>query len=93
MLVPFIAKAASTVVTGVVGVAAYNGVKKVVDRAPLREAAVRATEVGLRGVRKAEVKAESARLAVSDVVSEAKDRLGEEARPPAASDVGHGHDH
>ena len=93
MIVPFIAKAASTVVTGVVGVVAYNGVKKVVDRAPLREAAVRATEVGLRGVRKAEVKAESARLAVSDVVSEAKDRLGEEARPPAASDVGHGHDH
>ncbi|MBY6365524.1 DUF1490 family protein [Rhodococcoides corynebacterioides] len=93
MLGPLVAKAASTVVTGVVGVAAWNGVKKAYDRAPVREAAVRVTEVGLRGVRRAEVRAESARLAVSDVVAEAKDRLGEDVRPPSADARGHGHDH
>ena len=57
----FLAKAASTVVTGAVGAAAYQGVKKVVAKAPVREASVTATAWALRGVRKAEEGAESAR--------------------------------
>ncbi|GHP17865.1 DUF1490 family protein [Rhodococcus fascians] len=88
-----VAKAVSTVVTGAVGVAAYNGAKKLYEKAPVRKAAVSATELGLRAARKAEVHAESARLAVSDVVAEARDRIGEEVQPPTASDAGHGHAH
>ena len=76
-------KAVSTVVTGAVGVAAYNGARTLLDKAPLREAAVVTTAWGLRGVRKAEEGAESARLKVSDVVAEAKERIGEEVPPPA----------
>jgi lysozyme family protein len=88
-----LAKAASTVVTGAVGVAAYNGIRKAVAKAPLREASVTATAWGLRGVRKAEEGAESARLKVADVVAEARERIGEEVPPPAVSDTGHAHDH
>ncbi|MCH9728440.1 MAG: DUF1490 family protein [Actinomycetia bacterium] len=89
----FLAKAASTVVTGVVGAAAYQGVRKMVARAPLREASVTATAYALRGVRKAEEGAESARLQVADVVAEARERIGEEASPPAVADGVHAHDH
>ncbi|MBO0680811.1 DUF1490 family protein [Mycolicibacterium sp. S2-37] len=88
-----LAKAASTVVTGAVGVAAYNGIRKAVAKAPLREASVTATAWALRGVRKAEIGAESARLKVADVVAEARERVGEEAPPPAVADTGHDHDH
>jgi hypothetical protein len=88
-----LAKAVSTVVTGAVGVAAYNGAKTLIAKAPLREAAVTATEWSLRGVRKAEEGAESARLSVSDVVAEAKERLGDEVAPPVAGETGHGHSH
>ncbi|WP_441347036.1 DUF1490 family protein [Rhodococcus sp. 06-1474-1B] len=46
-----------------------------------------------QGARKVEVHAESARLAVSDVVAESRDRLGEEVPPPVISETGHGHSH
>ena len=88
-----VAKAVSTVVTGAVGVAAYNGARRLYDKAPVRKAAVSVTEAGLRAARKAELHAESARLAVSDVVAEARDRLGEEVPPPVVSETGHGHSH
>ena len=52
-----------------------------------------ATALALRGARKAEEGAESARLKVADVVAEARERIGEEAPPPAVSDSGHDHDH
>ncbi|WP_415394376.1 DUF1490 family protein (plasmid) [Rhodococcus globerulus] len=94
MALPFlIAKAASAVVTGAIGVAAYNGVKTLIVKAPIRDAAVTLTEVGLRGLRRAEEGAESARLAASDIVAEAKDRLGEEVPPPPVGEAGHGHSH
>lgn len=88
-----LAKAASTVVTGAVGVAAYNGIRKAVAKAPLREASVTATAWALRGVRRAEVGAESARLKVADVVAEARERIGEEVPPPAVADPAHNHEH
>ena len=88
-----VAKAVSTVLTGAVGVAAYNGAKKLYEKAPVRQAAVSATGLGLRAARKAEVHAESARLAVSDVVAEARDRIGDEVPPPSVTDTGHGHAH
>jgi hypothetical protein len=89
----FLAKAAATVVTGTVGVVAYDVLRKAAAKAPLRGVAVSAAEIGLRGVRKAEFGAESARLTVADVVAEARERLGEEATPPGIADAGHDHDH
>lgn len=83
-------KAASTVVTGLVGVSAYELLKKAAGKAPVRRASVAVAELGLRGTRRAEVAAESARLRFGDVVAEARGRIGEEASPPA---VGGGHDH
>lgn len=86
-------KAASTVVTGVVGVAGYELLRKVVAKVPVREAAVSATTVGLQGVRKAEESAERARLNIADVVAEARERIGEEAIPPTGESGDHDHDH
>jgi hypothetical protein len=86
-------KAAGTVVTGLVGVSAYEVLRKAVGKAPLHEAAVTATEWGLRGTRRAEEAAESARLKVADVVAEARERVGEEAPPPAIGEHEHDHEH
>ena len=80
----FLAKAASTVVTGAVGVAAYQGVRKAVAKAPIREASVTATAWALRGVRKAEESAESARLKVADVVAEVEPVVGRRGPAPGA---------
>ena len=87
-----LAKAGSTVVTGLVGAAAYDATRAIVRRTNLREGAVVATTWGIRGTRKAEVVAESVRLNTSDIVAEAKGRLGEDATPPGAP-VAHDHDH
>lgn len=89
----FLAKAASAVVTGAVGAAAYHGVRKAVAKAPVREASVTAAAWALRGVRKAEEGAESARLQAADILAEARDRIGEEVPPPAVADGAHIHDH
>lgn len=89
----FLAKAASVVVTGAVGAAAYQGVRKMVAKAPVREASVTAAAWALRGVRRAEEGAESARLQAADILAEARDRIGEEVPPPAVADGAHPHDH
>jgi hypothetical protein len=86
-------KAGSAVVTGAVGVAAYEGVRKAIAKAPVREAAVTTTAWALRGARKAEEGAEAARLKVADVMAEARERIGEEVQPPAVTDAEHSHDH
>ncbi len=88
-----LAKAAATVVTGAVGAVAYDVLRRAAAKAPLHRVAVSTAEVGLRGMRRAELGAESARLAVADVVAEARERLGEEAPPPGIPDAGHDHDH
>lgn len=87
-----VGKAASIVVTGLAGVTAYEVLRKAVAKAPLHETAVTAAELGLRGTRKAEEAAESARLKIADVMAEARERIGEEAPTPAIGDV-HEHDH
>lgn len=86
------AKAAATVVTGLVGVSTYEVLRKAVGAKPVHRATVAAAELSLRGTRRAEVAAESARLKVADVVAEARERIGEEAAPPAVTAV-HDHDH
>ncbi|MFV0495434.1 DUF1490 family protein [Mycobacterium sp.] len=85
-------KAASTVVTGLAGVTAYEVLRKTLKQAPLRQAVVATAEVGLRGTRKAEEVAESARLTMADVMAEARERIGEEAPAPTVGEV-HDHDH
>lgn len=80
-------------VTGAVGVAAYEVVRKTIAKAPVREAAVTTTAWALRGARKAEEGAEAARLKVADVMAEARERIGEEVQPPAVVDAGHSHSH
>jgi hypothetical protein len=84
-------KAAGTVFSGLVGVTAYEIVRKAMAKAPLHDAAVTATEWGLRGTRRAEEAAESARLKLADVMAEARERVGEEAQPPAIGN--HDHEH
>ncbi len=88
-----VAKAASTLVTGVVGAAAYEAVRRAAAELPVHDAAVTATAWGLRGTRKAEETAESARLRFADVLAEARERIGEEVPPPTVSDVPHDHEH
>jgi hypothetical protein len=89
----FLIKAGSTVITGAVGVAAYETVRKAIAKAPVREAAVTTAAWALRGARKAEEGAEAARLKVADVMAEARERIGEEVQPPAVAGDEHSHDH
>lgn len=79
-------KAAGTVFTGLVGVSAYELVRKAVGSAPVHRASVGVTELGLRGGRRAEVVAETARVKVAGVVSEARERIGNEI---TSADVEH----
>lgn len=88
-----LAKALATVATGAVGVAAYDALRKAVAKMPIREASVTAAEWALRGTRKAEETAETARLNVADVMAEARERIGEEVPPPAVAEPEHAHDH
>ena len=87
-----VGKAAGFVATGLVGAAAYDGVKRLVRSDTLRGAAVMITAWGLRGARAAETGAERARLATADIVSEARERIGEQTLPPAGAPA-HAHEH
>ncbi|MEB3065709.1 DUF1490 family protein [[Mycobacterium] zoologicum] len=90
----FVVKAVPTVVTGVLGVAAYEAVRTVVAKAPLRQATVTVTAWGIRAAREAQRKAEhgaeQARLTVADVVAEAREHAGENIEP--VTDSGDDHD-
>jgi hypothetical protein len=79
-------KATAAVVTGAVGAAAYDLLRTAARKAPVHAAAVTAAEWSLRGTRRAEEAAESARLKLGDIVAEARERIGEEATPPAIGD-------
>ena len=89
----FATKAATTVVTGLVGVSAYQALRKLLGSAPAHRVAVGVAEAGLRGTRGAEKVAESARLKLADVTAEARERLGEQVQPPAAAAGAHDHEH
>ncbi|MBY0442869.1 MAG: DUF1490 family protein [Mycobacteriaceae bacterium] len=85
-------KAAHALVTGLVGATAYELLRKAITKAPLHQTAVTAAEWSLRGTRRAEEAAESARLKLADVMAEARERVGEETPPPSVS-VAHDHEH
>ncbi|WP_292976082.1 DUF1490 family protein [Mycobacterium sp.] len=82
-----LAKAAPTVVTGVVGMVAYEGLRKVAAKKPLRAASVSVTAWGLRVAREAEKSASRAQLAVADVVAEAAERIDNEPGHTAAHPI------
>lgn len=86
-------RAAGLLLTGVAGAAAYDGVKRIARSGAVRGAAVTATTWGLRGARVAETGAERARLASADIVSEARERIGEQAPTPGLGGAGHDHQH
>ena len=92
ILVGVLGKAAGAVATGVVGVAVVEGARKLVGPQSVHRAAVAATTVGLRGARVAETGAERARLAVGDVLAEARERIGEQAPAPGNA-VAPDHEH
>ncbi|GLB98296.1 hypothetical protein SRL2020226_50720 [Mycobacterium kiyosense] len=79
------AKAVPTVVTGLVGAVAYEGVRKAAGKAPLRRATVTVTAWGLSAARKAgrtaAKSAEQARLTAADVLAEARERSAEDGAP------------
>jgi hypothetical protein len=87
-----VGRAAQLVATGLAGAVAYDGLKKALQSKALHDAAVTVTAVGLRGVRVVEIGAEKARLTAADIVSEARDRIGEQAAPPMSATRGHNHD-
>lgn len=93
----FVARAMPTVVTGAVGVAAYEALRKGVAKVPFRAATVTVTAWGIRVAREAERKAgesaERARLTAADVVAEAKERIGDDVTPAAAAGSGKANDH
>lgn len=93
----FLAKAAPTVLTGVVGAAAYEAVCAAVAKAPLRKATVTVTAWGIRAARDAartaEKSAEQVRLTVADVMAEARECAGEEGEPATVTGSGDDHAH
>jgi hypothetical protein len=76
------AKAAGMVVSGVAGAVVVDGAKRLVRTRVAHEAAVWMTLWGLRGVRAAETGVERVRLTTADIVSEARERIGEQSQPP-----------
>ncbi len=79
-------KATHHVVPHLVAFAAYEALHRVVAKAPWREATVSAMACGVRGVRKAEVNVERARLTAADMFAEAVERSGGEVPPSAVAE-------
>ncbi len=92
-----VAKALPAVVTGAVGVAAYEAARKAVGKFPLRGVTVTVTAWGMRVAREAERKAqrsaEQARLTAADVIAEAKERIGEDVAPVVVTNSDNHDDH
>ena len=85
-----VGRAARVVVTGLVGAIAHDAAKRIARTGVIRGATVTGTVWGLRGFRAAEAGAEKARLVAGDIVSEARERIGEQAPAPGTVN-GHGH--
>lgn len=88
-----VGKAAGLVATGLAGAVALEGVKKVARSDALHVAAVTATSWGLRGARAAETGAEKARLTAADILSEAREKVGEQSPAPGSAAPPHDHQH
>jgi hypothetical protein len=89
-----VGKAVGLVASGMAGAVAWDGVKQFARSDAMRGAAVTVTSWGLRGARAAETGAETVRLTTADIVSEARERIGEQNPPPATATAdAHEHEH
>lgn len=79
--------------SGVLGVTIVESFRSGKARRAAHGSAVTVASWGLKAQRKAEVKAEELRLGFGDILAEARERVGETARPPAAPAGHDGHDH
>lgn len=87
-----LSRLAGITASGVIGAVIVDGLRSSHARRAARRGAVSAAAWGLRAQHRAEIKAEELRLQFGDIVAEARERVGDEAKPPA--DVsGHEHDH
>jgi hypothetical protein len=86
-------RAAGLLISGVAGAAVVDRLKQPTTGAAVKRAAVAVTALTLRGKRRLETGAENLRLSAGDVVAEARERIGEQAPPPAQPAQPHDHDH
>ncbi len=87
------ARAAGLLISGVAGAVVVDRLKQASSGTAAKRALVAVTATTLRGKRRIEAGAENLRLAVGDVVAEARERIGEQAPPPAHPAEQHDHDH
>ncbi len=87
------ARAAGMLISGIAGAVVVDRLKQSSTGASARRAMVTVTAITLRGKRRIETGAESLRLAAGDVVAEARERIGEQAPPPAHPAETHDHNH
>lgn len=88
-----LARAATLVATGIAGAAVVDRLKAPSTGRAVRRGVVAVTAAAMAGKRKVETGAENLRLSAGDVAAEAREKIGEEARPPAADAGHHDHDH
>lgn len=87
-----LARAATLLATGVAGAAVVDRIKAPSTGRAVRRGVVAVTAWTMAGKRKVETGAENLRLSAGDIAAEAREKIGEEARPPVAN-AGHDHDH
>lgn len=86
-------RAAGLLISGVAGAAVVDRLKRPATGAAVKRAAVSVTALTLRSKRRLESGAENLRLTAGDVVAEAREKIGEQAPPPAQPAQPHNHDH
>lgn len=86
------ARAASVLISGVAGTIVVDRLKQQSTARGANRAAVAVTALVLRGKRRVEAGAENLRLNAGDVVAQAREKIGEQAPPPARAEP-HEHDH
>ena len=86
-------KAAGMLISGIAGAAVVDRLKQPGNGNIARRGAVTVTTWGLKGKRRIETGAENMRLSAGDIVAEARERVGEQAPPPAEPVNQHDHEH
>lgn len=86
-------KAAGLLISGIAGAAVVDRLKQPGNGNVARRGAVAVTTWGLKGKRRIETGAENMRLSAGDIVAEARERVGEQAPPPAEPVDQHDHEH
>lgn len=86
-------RAAGLLISGVAGAAVVDRLKQPATGVAVKRAAVAVTALTLRGKRRLESGAENLRLTAGDVVAEAREKIGEQAPPPAQPAQAQDHDH